>query len=68
LLNKFIGEIKLNHHKKLFLEIIEMMEERDWEYKVTFTHIQVELGNAFYNVPKDDLNKLFELKDEIMCW
>ena len=45
-----------------------MMEERDWEYKVTFTHIQVELGNAFYNVPKDDLNKLFELKDEIMCW
>lgn len=43
-------------------------EERDWEYQVTFTHIQIELGNEFYKVAKDDLNELFELKDEIECW
>lgn len=58
----------MNHHKRVFIQIIEMLEERDWEYQVTFTHIQVELGNAFYQAPKDDLNKLFELKDEILNW
>lgn len=58
----------MNHHKRVFLQIIEMMEERDWEYEVTFTHIEIELGNIFYKVPKDDLNELFLLKDEIMCW
>lgn len=58
----------MTHSKKIFLEIIETMEERDWEYQVTFTHIQVELGNAFYNVPKDDFIKLLELRDEIGNW
>lgn len=58
----------MNHHKKVFIQIIEMLEERDWEYEVTFTHIKIEIGNEFYNVAKDDLNELFELKDEIMCW
>lgn len=54
--------------QKVFIQIIEMLEEKDWGYQVTYTHIQVEIGNEFYNVPKDDLNELFELKDEIMCW
>lgn len=58
----------MKHHQKVFLQIIEMLEERDWEYEVTFTHIKVDIGNEHYNVPKDDLNELFELKDEIECW
>lgn len=58
----------MNHHKKIFLEIIEFMEERDWEYQVTFTHIEIELGNTFYRVPKNHLNSLFEFKDLIECW
>lgn len=58
----------MNHCKRVFMQIIEMMEERDWEYEVSFTHIKVEIGNEFYQVAKDDLNELFELKDEIMNW
>lgn len=58
----------MNHHKRVFLQIIEMLEERDWEYEVTFTHILVDIGNEHYKVAKDDLNELFELKDEIECW
>lgn len=58
----------MKHHQKVFLQIIEMLEERDWEYEVTFTHIKIDIGNEHYNVAKDDLNELFELKDEIECW
>ena len=58
----------MRESQKIFIQIIQMLEERDWEYQVTYTHIQVEIGNEFYNVSKNDLNELFELKDEIMCW
>ena len=58
----------MRENQKVFIKIIEMLEERNWEYQVTFTHIQIELGNEFYNVAKDDLTELLELREEIACW
>lgn len=58
----------MRESQKVFIKIIEMLEERNWEYQVTFTHIQIELGNEFYNVSKDDLAELLELQEEIACW
>lgn len=65
---KYSGVFIVNHHKKVFIDIIKLLEDRDWEYQVTYTHIQVEIGNEFYNVSKTDLIELLELREEVMCW
>lgn len=54
---------------KIFLEIITLFEEYEWEYTVTESgRIQIELGNEFYDVDKTNIEELKELLDEVKSW
>lgn len=54
---------------KILIEIVTLFEEYEWEYVITLAgHIQIELGNEFYDVNKTDLNELKELLEEVKSW
>ena len=54
---------------KILLEIITLFEEYEWEYIITLDgHIQIELGNEFYDVDKTNINELEELLEEVKSW
>lgn len=54
---------------KVLIEIITLFEEYEWEYVITLNgHIQIELGNEFYDVDKTNLNELKELLEEVKSW
>lgn len=54
---------------KALIEIVTLFEEYEWEYVITLNgHIQIELGNEFYDVDKTNLNELEELLEEVKSW
>lgn len=54
---------------KILIEIITLFEEYDWEYVITLNgHIQIELGNEFYDVDKTNIDELKELLEEVKSW
>lgn len=54
---------------KILIEIVTLFEEYEWEYVITLNgHIQIELGNEFYDVDKTNLNELKELLEEVKSW
>lgn len=54
---------------KILIEIITLFEEYDWEYIITLDgHIQIELGNEFYDVDKTNLEEMKELLEEVKSW
>lgn len=54
---------------QMLIEIITLFEEYEWEYVITLNgHIQIELGNEFYDVDKTNLNELKELLEEVKSW
>lgn len=54
---------------KMLIEIVTLFEEYGWEYVITLNgHIQIELGNEFYDVDKTNLNELKELLEEVKSW
>lgn len=53
----------------MFLELIALFEEYQWEYIITLEgHIQIELGNEYYDVNKHNKEELQELLDEAKSW
>ena len=55
--------------RELFIEIITLFEEYEWEYEITLNgHIQIELGNEFYDVDKNNVDELQELLEEVKSW
>lgn len=54
---------------ELVIQIITLFEEYDWEYAITLNgHIQIELGNEFYDVDKTNIEELQELLEEVKSW
>lgn len=54
---------------QILIEIITLFEEYEWEYKITLNgRIQIELGNEFYDVDKNDVGELTELLEEVKSW
>lgn len=60
-------EVK-TERKQLFMKIIQMLEEREWEYDLINDRIEVEIGNEFWKVSKYDYIELKCLHDEIDNW
>lgn len=54
---------------KILIEIITLFEEYNWEYIITLDgHIQIELGNEFYDVDKTNIEEMKELLEEAKSW
>lgn len=63
-----LNQKRSQERQRLFLKIIQELENRDWDYDLRNGFIEVELGNQHYIVSKYDFDKLHDLYDVIDSW
>lgn len=55
-------------HNPHFIKLLEILEERDWQYEIMQDRFYIVLGNMEFEFSKHDKSKTVELIDIIKEW